>query len=100
MIKQDASVADIHPSVIHVCRRKGRGRTYDKEAVPNWRMYQQEFNICDSKVFICNKTSDLDRDRNIPEEDFLFSLGEDNIVHLGEEADKLNVLILKSVTDK
>ena len=100
MRKNDPSVVEFHPSSLYICRRKGREREYHKEPVPNWRMFQQEFNIRDRKVFIRNKTSEQDEERNIPDEDFLFELGEDNTIHLGDESTNLNMLILKNVTDQ
>ena len=100
MRKNDPSVVEFHPSSLYICRRKGREREYHKEPVPNWRMFQQEFNILDRKVFIRNKTSEQDEERNIPDEDFLFELGEDNTIHLGDESTNLNMLILKNVTDQ
>ena len=100
MKDQDPGLEEFHPSLLYVCRRRGRGREYDKEPVPNWKMFRQQINIRERKVFITNQTSDLDAERNIPDEDYLFDLGSDNVIHIGEEPNKLNMIILKNVTDK
>ena len=41
-----------------------------------------------------------DNDFIIPDEDYLFDLGSDNVIHIGEEPNKLNMIVLKNVTDK
>ena len=62
--------------------------TLDKEPVPNIRHWQQEFVVIGGRVIIRNKTSEMDDSRypminRIPDQDELFSLGEDMVLPLG-----------------
>ena len=76
-------------------------RRGDAEPVPNSQHGVQEFSIRreDGKLllFICNKTSGEDDHRNIPPEDFMFELSEENgnaTVRLGDGKDELRLCIL------
>ena len=51
MKDQDPGLEEFHPSLLYVCRRRGRGREYDKEPVPNWKMFRQQINIRENCKF-------------------------------------------------
>merc|ERR1712227_431441 len=98
---------EIHPTLIHVVR-KGRGnrRYNEKEPVPNINHWQQEFEIKDRKVYICNKTSEMDELRyqsdsdRILVKDEMFDINEERVLNIGKEAGELNMIILIPKTEK
>ena len=63
-------------------------------------MFEQELKIVEKKVILINKKSSLDDERNISDEDVLFTLGDDNCLHLGSKDTELNMVVLKPKTDK
>ena len=92
---------NIHPAIIKVVRTKEGGRRGDIEPWPNIQHGVQEFSIRkeDGKLLlsICNKTSGEDKDRDIPDEDFVFELKEVDgtvTVKLGDGKDELRLCIL------
>jgi len=101
------SLADIHPTLIHVVRKgKGNRRDQDKEPVPNSGHWQQEFLVSDGRVAIVNKTTSWDADRcskgmpPIPTVDDMFPIGTDMVVTLGKDSTQLNLIILSPKTEK
>jgi len=98
---------EIHPTLIHVVR-KGRGnrRYNEKEPVPNINHWQQEFEIKDKKVYICNKTSEMDELRyqsdndRILVKDEMFEINDEMVLNIGKEAGELNMIILIPKTEK
>ena len=61
----------------------------------------KEFLIKGIEVYIRNKTDpEKDSGRNIPSEDFLFSLPEPNLLTLGSSFTQLNLVLLIPKTDK
>jgi len=98
---------EIHPTLIHVVRKgKGNRRFNEKEPVPNINHWEQEFEIVDRKVYICNKISSKDEQRYkegneiIPDKDEMFELGEDMVLNIGKECGDLNLIILIPKTEK
>ena len=92
---------DIHPAIIKVVRTTNSRRRGDMEPWPNKQHGVQEFYIRkeDGKLllFICNKTSGEDDQRDIPDESFLFELKEvkgTTTVKLGGGKDELRLCIL------
>eukprot|EP00092_Neocalanus_flemingeri_P014524 GFUD01015671.1.p1 GENE.GFUD01015671.1~~GFUD01015671.1.p1 ORF type:complete len:633 (+),score=203.98 GFUD01015671.1:47-1945(+) len=102
MADQDPAIPHFHPAILHVIRKKGNYRQFDKEPVPNISMYQQELHIISGQVKIVNRLSRFDKEteRNIPAEDDLFTLAGDNCLHLGSRDTCLNMVVLKPKTDK
>ena len=94
------NVHEFHPSCLYVCRKKGGRRLYDKEPVPNSQMFQVELHIVNRVVKIINKKSVSDIGRSVPDEDELFELGDDNMLHFGDNDKTLNVVILRCHDDK
>ena len=103
---QTKEARNIHPTLIHVVRKgKGNRRFNEKEPVPNINHWQQEFVIRDKRVYIRNKTSDLDIPRyekieQIPQEDEIFSIQDDMVLRIGKDAGELNMIILIPKTEK
>ena len=101
ILDTDPAISTFHPAILHLVRKEGKYRQFDKEPVPNIDMYQQELHIIDKKVILINKRSgfDLEDGRNIAAEDDLFILGDDNCLHLGSKDTNLNLIVLKPKTD-
>ena len=78
ILDTDPAISTFHPAILHLVRKEGKYRQFDKEPVPNIDMYQQELHIINKKVILINKRSgfDMEDGRNIPAEDDLFTLGE------------------------
>ena len=96
----------IHPAILKVVRKKDGRRNGDAEPYPNSQHGVQEFFIRkeDGKLllYIRNKTSDKDDQRNIPENSFMFELKKENdtvAVKLGGGKDELMLIILLPLTD-
>merc|ERR1719474_539266 len=75
------------------------------EPVPNIHHWQQEFIIRDKRVYIRNKTSDMDEPRyekidRIPDEDEMFSIKDDMVLPIGKDSGELNMIILIPKTEK
>jgi len=88
-------VSNIHPCLLHVVQIvKGR-RDQDKEPVPTYYHWKQEFDIEDGKVYVCNKSSELDADRpkQVPEKAFVTTVKGNSIV-LGKTREDLNLILL------
>jgi len=105
--KDCESEEEIHPTLIHVVRKgKGNRRYNEKEPVPNINHWQQEFEIIDRKVYICNKTSEKDELRyqnendRILVKDEMFDINEEMVLNIGKEAGELNMIILIPKTEK
>jgi len=103
---QTKEAMNVHPTLLHVVR-KGRGnrRFNEKEPVPNIHHWQQEFIIRDKRVYIRNKTSDMDEPRyekidRIPDEDEMFSIKDDMVLPIGKDSGELNMIILIPKTEK
>ena len=86
----------IHPAILKVVRKKGKKRNADAEPWPNSQHGIQEFSIRreDGKLllYICNKTSDKDDHRKIPDNSLMFELKEESesvSVELGGGKDEL-----------
>ena len=96
ILDRDPAISAFHPAMLYVARKEGKDRQYEKEPVPNIDMYQQELHIVNKKVTIMNKRSRFDEDRtNISAEDELFSLGDDNCLHIGSNDTNLMLKCLK-----
>ena len=96
----------IHPAILKVVRKKDGRRNRAAEPMPNNQHGIQEFSIRreDGKLlmYICNKTSDKDDPRNIPDTSFMFELkveSETVSVKLGGGKDELMLVILLPKTD-
>ena len=102
ILDTDPAISTFHPAILHLVRKEGKYRQFDKEPVPNIDMYQQELHIINKKAILINKRSgfDLEDGRNIAAEDDLFILGDDNCLHLGSKDTNLNLVVLKPKTDK
>ena len=94
---------NIHPAIIKVVRTVNgtTSRRGGAEPVPNSQHGVQEISIRREGgkllLYICNKTSGKDDHRNIPPEDFIFELTEENgaaTVRLGDGKDALRLCIL------
>ena len=95
--------SEIHPTLLHVVRKGNGNRRYNfKEPVPSIQHWQQCFEVRGRKVYICNKTSENDDDRqeSIPEKDEMFELPEDMTLKIGKDAGELNMIILIPKTEK
>jgi len=95
--------SEIHPTLLHVVRKGNGNRRYNfKEPVPSIQHWQQCFEVRGRKVYICNKTSENDDDRQepIPEKDEMFELPEDMTLKIGKDAGELNMIILIPKTEK
>lgn len=97
------SEAEIHPTLLHVVRKgNGNRRFNSKEPVPSIHHWQQCFEVRGRKVYICNKTSENDDDREKPiaEKDEMFDLDADMTLKIGKDAGELNMIILIPKTEK
>ena len=72
---------EIHPNILHLVRKDQNTRLKEKETVPNWRHWQLQLLIRENgtggrSVFVRNERSEQDngREKEIPDEDFLFNL--------------------------
>jgi len=95
--------SEIHPTLLHVVRKGSGNRRYNcKEPVPSIQHWQQNFEVRGRKVYICNKTSESDKERTdaIPEKDEMFELQEDMVLRIGKDAGELNMIILIPKTEK
>ena len=93
-------VADVHPSLLHVVRI-GKGKRYNHlEPVPTKTHWRQEFEIQGNKVFVINRTSELDVEkdgvtrRQVPAKDVVTEM-HNNTITLGSTKEHLNLVILK-----
>ena len=96
----------IHPAILKVVRKKDGRRNGEAEPWPNSQHGVQEFSIRRENgkllLYICNKTSNKDDRRNIPDQSFMFGLKEENdtvAVNLGGGMDELMLIILLPKTD-
>ena len=88
-------VSNIHPCLLHVVQIvKGR-RDQDKEPVPTYYHWKQEFAIEDGNVYVLNKTSELDaqRPKQVPSKAFVTTVRGNSIV-LGKTREDLNLILL------
>ena len=88
-------VADVHPSLLHVVRI-GKGKRYNHlEPVPTKIHWRQEFEIQGNKVFVINRTSELDEGRRqVPAKDVVTEM-HNNMITLGSTKEHLNLVILR-----
>ena len=88
-------VANVHPSLLHVVRI-GKGKRYNHlEPVPTKIHWRQEFEIQGNKVFVINRTSELDEGRRqVPAKDVVTEM-HNNTITLGSSKEHLNLVILK-----
>ena len=96
-----------HPNMIHLVRmgwdENGKNRIPSKEAVPNIRHWQQEFLLRRegklSNLYVRNRTGPKDAGRKIAELDFLFSVGPDRVLRLGNKKNHLHLTVLHPKTE-
>ena len=88
-------VAGVHPSLLHVVRI-GKGKRYNHlEPVPTKIHWRQEFEIQGNKVFVINRTSELDEGRwQVPAKDVVTEM-HNNTITLGSSKEHLNLVILR-----
>ena len=88
-------VAGVHPSLLHVVRI-GKGKRYNHlEPVPTKNHWRQEFEIQGNKVFVINRTSELDEGRRqVPAKDVVTEM-HNNMITLGSTKEHLNLVILR-----
>ena len=92
-------VAGVHPSLLHVVRI-GKGKRYSHlEPVPTKVHWRQEFEIQGNKVFVINRTSELDVEkdgarRQVPAKDVVTEM-HNNKITLGSSKEHLNLVILR-----
>ena len=100
----DQDLLNIHPTLIHVVRKgAGNRRQGNLEPVPQKKHWKQEFIIENKKVYILNRTSKLDKIRDIKpieEKEELFPLKQDNAISLGKGLEELNLVILMPKSTK
>ena len=92
-------VADVTPILLHVVRI-GKGKRYNHlEPVPTKIHWRQEFEIQGNKVFVINRTSELDvekdgKRRNVPAKDVVTEMRNNTII-LGGSPKHLNLVFLR-----
>ena len=88
-------VADVTPILLHVVRI-GKGKRYNHlEPVPTKIHWRQEFEIQGNKVFVINRTSELDEGRRqVPAKDVVTEMHNKTII-LGGSPKHLNLVILR-----
>ena len=92
-------VADVTPILLHVVRI-GKGKRYNHlEPVPTKIHWRQEFEIQGNKVFVINRTSELDVEkdgarRQVPAKDVVTEM-HNNTITLGSTKEHLNLVILR-----
>jgi len=98
-------LGSVHPLLLHVVRMgKGR-RDNEKEPVPTFHHWRQEF-VIDKKnnVRIINKASELDVDRNIPvseddDDSIVTKLDNQGCIVLGKQRGEVNLIALQPKQD-
>lgn len=94
-----------HPNMIHLLRKQedGKDRIPTKEPVPNIDHWQLELMLKTEdesfNLYVVNKTSKKDENRNIEPTDLLFSVGPDKVIKLGKEKRNLHLTILHPKTE-
>jgi len=93
-------ISNIHPCLLHVVRIGKGKRDQDSEPVPTYYHWKQEFLIENGIVKICNRTSNLDFDKNgkqrpVPLIDDVTQLDSNGDIVLGRKKDQLNLIILQ-----
>ena len=99
-------VSSIHPLLLHVVRMGKGKRDNELEPVPNYMHWRQKF-VIDSQrnVRIINRTSELDKDRNVPVElddprNIVTTIQHQNSIVLGGRKNELNLIALQPKTER
>ena len=89
-----------HPNMIHLLRKQedGKDRIPAKEPVPNIDHWKLELILKTEddflNLYVINKTSKKDENRNIEPTDLLFPVGPDKVIKMGKDKRKLHLTIL------